>query len=124
MIEKPFGRLDRAAERADTMPAVAVLVERERVADREHRVADRDRVRVAERDRLELGPVDVDLEHGDVRLEGSVPTTFGRARCCPSLNIHRTPCRGLADDVVVGEDVALVVDDHAARAARAAGPSS
>ena len=64
-IEKPLGAWIWRW-RAETMPAGHGAVEAERVADRDHRIADLDLRGVAERKRVQLVCRHVDLEHGDV----------------------------------------------------------
>ena len=84
------------------------LSDPERIADREHDVADRDVVDVGEGDGLQV--VGVDLEEGQVRrgvdtddlreVYGAVGARNGELRC-------------LFDDVIVGDDVSVAVDDDA-----------
>ncbi len=83
----------------------------ERVADRHDGVADLDVGAVAERQRLELGVVGIDLEHRDV----------GRGVGADHLGVDEVAVLleadldvlGVADDVRVGDDRALLVDDEA-----------
>ena len=79
-IEKPFGRLDLALQGGDDAAGDGA-VEAERVADRDHRVADFDLRGVAERERVQLVGGRVDLEQGDVG--GRVGADdFGRVGRC------------------------------------------
>ena len=97
----------RASLRADDAHRHG-LADAERVADREHDVADADLVGVAERQRLQVGAVD--LQHrqvarlvgaDDLRLEGAAVGQFD------------ADLLGAVDHVVVGEDVAVRPDDDA-----------
>ena len=58
-------RGDRALDGADD-PGRHRAVETEGIADRDHRVADRDLIRVPERERSQRARARVDLEHGQI----------------------------------------------------------
>jgi hypothetical protein len=99
------------------MPAVTEWPRPNGIADRDHPVADPALVGIAElggRQRLLVGRLD--LEHGDV------DPAVGADQLGLELGVvaqdHRDVL-GALDDVVVGEDVALAVDDEA-RAQRGA----
>ena len=100
VIEKPLGASDRAGEAGDDPGARAALVA-EGVADGEHRVADRDLRRVAERDRLELGAGDVDLQQREVRR--GIGAEHRRRGGPPGGELHGHG-GGAADHVLVREE--------------------
>ena len=120
LIVNPFGDLIWRWS-AETIPAVDRAVEPERVADRDHGVADAERRGVAELERMQLVGRGVHLEQRDV----------GRRILADHLSADRLRGIGVAerdldllcpvDDVRVREYVALVVD-HEARARR--GPAA
>ena len=102
-------RADDALERAHD-PGRDGAVVAERVADRDHRVADADGVGVAERQRRQRPRVRVDLQHRDV----------GRGVGADDLRLHALVVREadvdrarVLDDVVVRDDVAGLVDHEA-----------
>jgi hypothetical protein len=104
----------RAVERADD-PERDAAVESERVPDGGYLVSDVNAVGVAEREGLERPRARLHLEQGHV----------GRRILPDDLGLHRVVVReadvdgpGVADDVVVRDDVAGLVDDEA-RAERA-----
>ena len=104
------GRLDLALQGGDDAAGDGA-VEPERVADRDHRVADFDLRGVAERERVQFFRRRVDLEQGDVG--GRVGADdFGRVVLVggaePDFDLV-----GAFDDVGVGDDVALGVDQEA-----------
>src|SRR6266566_2046874 len=91
--------------------------EPERMADDERGVADRERTRVAERRRLELRRRRERPEDGDVAVGKAGDDLDGRARAVVE---HDHQIARPVDDVQAGQDVRLVVDDHARAAARLA----
>ena len=96
-----------AAERADDAGGHR-LADAERIADRQHDVADLQPVGVAEGDHRQL--VEVDLEDGDVRF--GVAADRPRLGAAPVAEQH-LDIVGALDHVVVGEQVAGRRDDHA-----------
>ena len=96
-----------AAERADDARGHG-LADVERVADRQHDVADLQVVDVAEVDHRQL--VEVDLEHRDVRFRIGADRLGARRAAVAERHLDVV---GAFDDVVVGEQVAGRRDDHA-----------
>src|SRR5262249_21162608 len=86
------------------------VVEAERVADGDDRVADLHAGGVGQRERLDLRGRRVDVDDGDVGAD--VGTDDGRLVGGAVVELHRDGARAV-DDVVVGDDVALVVVEEA-----------
>ena len=113
------------AEVADDADRHGVLVA-ERVADREDPLAHPQRRRIAERRDRQPG-LAVDLDQRDVGV--GIGADDARAESPAVRQLHRDPL-GAIDDVVVGQDAAVGVDDEAAAGAAprgialAAGPLS
>ena len=103
-------RLDLTLHRADDARRERAR-EAERVADRVDRVADRDGVGVAERQRRQRARVRVDLQHGDVGRRIRCRRRVAVISSWPE-NETWTFVRAL-DDVVVRDDVAGLVDHEA-----------
>ena len=113
-IEKPFGA-SIVRPRADTMPAVTVPVSPNGLPMAIAGIAGPQVLGGAELERLQLVAdlVGIDLEQREVdRRVG--PEQLRLDRLAVLAEAHAVPARGL-DDMVVGDDVALVVD-HEARA--------
>ena len=102
-------RGDVPLERADD-PRGGRPVEPERVADGHHGVADADAVRVRKRKGSERAGGDVHLEEGEVG--GGIRADQLRLVGVLVRERHLDLLRAL-DDVVVGDDVAGLVDDEA-----------
>ena len=111
---EPVGSGDPTLKRAHDSGGDGAL-EAEGIADRNDRVADVDRVGIAERQRPESARLRVDLEDGDVR-GGIAPDHLG-VHAVLAGEVHLDLARAF-DHVVVRDDVAGVVDDEA-RPARA-----
>ena len=108
---EPVRGVDLALDRGDD-PRGGRAVEPERVADRDHGIADLDPGRGAELERLQLLGAGIDLEHGDV----------GRGIGADDLGVEGLAVLaadpdgdliGALDDVGVGEDVAVGIDHEA-----------
>ena len=84
--------------------------EGERVADRDHGVADLDEIGVAERERAERAGVRLDLEDGDVG--GRVGADHGRVQLLVAGEAH-LDAPGARDDPVARDDVPGLVDHEA-----------
>jgi hypothetical protein len=97
------------------------LSKAERIADRHHRLTDLKRRRIAERNHWQPGGVD--LQEGEICL-GVAPHHLG-GEFPPVVELH-LDIGGVLDDVIVGDDVAVRVQDEARSAARTGrrGPSS
>ncbi len=117
-------RVDRAVGGRDDADRQRLLLA-ERAADRRHRLADRHVALGAERQRLEVEALGVDLEQRDVRVAveaddlGLDLVVVGKLDV-DLLGLVERPGRragglGVGDDVGVGDDLA-VVGDHEARA--------
>ena len=108
---EPAGRLDLALKRGDD-PCRGGAVERERVADGDHRVTHADRGGITEGERVKLVGRDVDLQQGDVGgLVLADHLGRNRLRVVAIAELNRD-LRRPVDDMGVGEDVAVVVDDE------------
>ena len=106
-------RLDAALERAHDPGGDGARVA-ERIAERDHGVADADAVGVPERERLERTRFGADLQHRDIRRRIGPDDSRTKAVVVREAD----PDRGrVMDDVVVGQDVA-VLREHEARAER------
>ncbi len=86
------------------------LADAEGIADRQHEVADLERVAVAERQRRQALAVRIDLEHGEIAV--LVRQQHLRLELAPVAQ-HDADFLGVLDDVVVGDDEARRIDDHA-----------
>ena len=97
---------------AETMPWLTDSDEAERGAEREHRLADPERVGVPGDQRAEVARR-LDLDHGQVVRRAAAdqgrPSDAGRRRSHPD----RRAVGRAGDDVVVGQDAALVVQHEA-----------
>ncbi len=94
---------------ADTMPCVTVWPTPNGIADGEHEVADLQRLGIAELEHLEIDCV-LQLEHGEVRArvaQHDLGLEF------PPVGERHLHLGHVLDDVVVGDDEARPVDDHA-----------
>ena len=105
----------RARERRDD-PLRHRLADAERIADREDEIADLDRVGIAELEHREL-LVALDLEHRQIRA-GIAQHDLGFE--FPPIRERDLHFRHALDDVMVGDDEAARIDDHA-RAERLGG---
>ncbi len=110
VIEKPLGE-SISRPRAETIPAVARVVESERVADRDHGVADLEVGGVAEGKRLERAGVGVGVEESKIG-RGVGADHLGVDRVAVLADRHPYLV-GALDDVGVGEHMALLVEDEA-----------
>ena len=106
-----FGGIDTVLDGADDAEGRGP-VEAARVPDRDHRVADLHRVRVAQREWTERAGVGVDLEKRDVG--GGVASDKGRAEVVAPGEPH-VQARRAGDDSAARDDVPRLVD-HEARA--------
>ena len=102
-------RLHAAVQRADDAERHGVL-EPERAADRDDRVTDRERRRVAEREGMQHVGRSIDLDHGEVGRRIGADHGRGVAGAVRELHAYR---RGAVHDVVVRDDVAGGVVDEA-----------
>ena len=85
------------------------IAQPERIADRDHRIADPDRVGVRELD-VGQGLVCVDLEHGEIGVRIGADH---RRRQLPAVRHGDRNLAGIGDHVIVGRDVAVLVEDEA-----------
>src|SRR5215467_8986367 len=95
-----------AAERADDAMRDRVA-KAERVAEREHRIADLHAVQRSQRDGWKAFAVG--LEDGEIGLGIAAADRRGHAA---TIREHDLDVIGSLDDVIVGEDVAFVAHDH------------
>ena len=105
------GRLDLALQAGDD-PGRRGLVEAEREADGDRRVADLDGVGLGERERGDaVRRTRVDIEHREVRRRVRADDT-GRDRARVIVEAHPDLAR-VADDVGVGDDRPVAIDQEA-----------
>ncbi len=102
-----------------TMPIVTVWLESQRVADREHDIADLERVGAAEPDLGQVGQVDLQQRQLRVRILAD-ELRHGNS----AVGQLHEDLVGVADHVPVRDDVACAIDDDAGAEAGAAHPQS
>jgi hypothetical protein len=112
------GVLDREAVRGPDLASDGAdhacgqrAFEPEGAAEHSHPVADVERSGRCEAQRRQLGARPVDVKHGDVRGWIGADDLGLDVRAVRELDAHRL---GTVDDMLVGDDVAVLVDDEAA----------